>query len=105
VLQSSQLGKRSSVAREHHGVFFTHAREAVSIHTERHPEDPRVTHQFTLDVDEYGNVTREAAVAYARANAPHDEQSKSWVTLTERNFINRPGPANPNDPTPANHWY
>src|SRR5690606_13226363 len=105
VLQSSQLGRQSPVAREHHGVFFTHPREAVSIHTERHPDDPRVTHQFTLDVDDFGNVTREAAVAYARADAPHAEQGRTWATLAERRFVNRPGPTNPNDPDPENHWY
>ncbi len=105
VLQSSQLGRQSSVAREHHGVFFTHPREAVSIHTERDPDDPRVTHQFTLDVDDFGNVTREASIAYARVNAPHAEQGRTWATLTERRFVNRPGPTNPSDPDPENHWY
>lgn len=41
-----------------HGVFFTHAREAVTYHYERNPDDPRVGHALTLKVDAFGNVRR-----------------------------------------------
>lgn len=47
-------------------VFFTHPRETISHHLERNPEDPRTAHTFILDVDEYGNVLREASVGYGR---------------------------------------
>ncbi len=49
-----------------HGVFFTHARETIHYHYERNPEDPRVTHALTLQVDEYGNVRKSAAIGYGR---------------------------------------
>ncbi|WP_209427789.1 SpvB/TcaC N-terminal domain-containing protein [Pararhodobacter sp. SW119] len=49
-----------------HGVFFTHAREAISYHYERNPADPRVQHALTLEVDAYGNVLKEAAIGYGR---------------------------------------
>jgi len=49
-----------------HGVFFTHAREALSYHYERNPADPRIQHALTLEVDAYGNVLKEAAIGYGR---------------------------------------
>ncbi len=49
-----------------HAVFFTHPREAVSLHCERSPDDPRIQHALTLEVDDYGNVLKQAAVGYGR---------------------------------------
>jgi RHS repeat-associated protein len=49
-----------------HPVFFTHAREAINFHYERNPADPRIQHTLTLEVDPYGTVLKEAAVAYGR---------------------------------------
>ena len=53
-------------AGNRHAVFFTHAREAISYHYERNPADPRVAHAFTLEVDDFGNVLKSAAVGYGR---------------------------------------
>lgn len=49
-----------------HAVFFTHAREAISYHYERNPADPRIQHALTLEVDDYGNVQKQAAIGYGR---------------------------------------
>jgi hypothetical protein len=49
-----------------HAVLFTHAREAISYHYERNPTDPRIQHALTLEVDDYGNVLKQAAVGYGR---------------------------------------
>lgn len=49
-----------------HAVFFTHASEAISYHYERNPEDPRIQHALTLEVDDYGNVLKQAAIGYGR---------------------------------------
>ena len=53
-------------ADHRHGVFFTHARESIGIHYERHPDDPRVQHALALEVDDFGNVLKSAAVGYGR---------------------------------------
>jgi len=73
-----------------HGVYFPFARETIAVHTERNPDDPRITHELVLDVDDFGNVTRKAAIAYARATASavEDEQKQAWATLNEAAFIN-----------------
>ena len=39
-----------------HAVFFTHPCEAITYHYERNPEDPRIGHALTLEVDRFGNV-------------------------------------------------
>ncbi|WP_068923245.1 SpvB/TcaC N-terminal domain-containing protein [Planobispora rosea] len=49
-----------------HAVFLTHPREAISYHYERDAADPRLRHTLTLEVDDYGNVLKEAAVGYGR---------------------------------------
>src|SRR5262249_17789682 len=49
-----------------HAVFLTHAREAINYHYERDPADPRIGHALTLEVDEFGNVLKAAAVGYGR---------------------------------------
>jgi RHS repeat-associated protein len=56
----------------HHAVFFAHPCEAINYHYERNPTDPRILHTLTLEVDPFGNVLKEAAVAYGR---PHTDAS------------------------------
>ncbi|MCW5801284.1 MAG: hypothetical protein KIT31_02645 [Deltaproteobacteria bacterium] len=73
-----------------HAVFFTHQREAITSHTERRAEDPRVAHTAALEVDEFGNVMLSANVTYGRARvdstlASADEvrQGETHVTFAE----------------------
>ncbi|HON35760.1 MAG TPA: SpvB/TcaC N-terminal domain-containing protein [Methanothrix sp.] len=49
-----------------HAVFFTHAREAISYNYERNSADPRIQHSITLEVDDFGNVLKQAAIGYGR---------------------------------------
>jgi RHS repeat-associated protein len=74
-----------------HGVVYPFQRETIGIQTERNATDPRVLHDITLDVDDFGNVTRAAAIAYARSVVTQPEQAKPWATLTVMTFINNPG--------------
>jgi RHS repeat-associated protein len=76
-----------------HAVFFSHPRESVAVHLERNPSDPRIAHDFTLDVDPFGNVKRKASITYARANVPErivPEQAIVWATLNLTDYINHP---------------
>ncbi|ARG55434.1 SpvB/TcaC N-terminal domain-containing protein [Mycobacterium kansasii] len=54
-------------AGNRHAVFHTAQRETVTLHYEREPDDPRVQHDLTLEVDDHGNVVRAAQVVYGRA--------------------------------------
>jgi RHS repeat-associated protein len=95
-----------------YAVFFTHAREAISYHYERNLADPRTGHALTLEVDEFGNVLKSAAIGYGRRQTirvvdeqrditevpnpdlnkldPHDQekQTRTLVTYTENRVTN-----------------
>ena len=74
-----------------HAVFFTHSREALSYHYERNPDDPRIGHAITLEVDEYGNVLKSVAIGYGRRESPlaeqadREKQTQTLITYTENN--------------------
>jgi RHS repeat-associated protein len=94
-----------------HAVFFTHPREAITYHYERNPQDPRIQHALTLEVDKYGNVLKEAAIGYGRRQSllaePRDQakQTTTLITYTENDITNPiDDPTLPNDyraPLPA----
>ncbi|MDZ7363651.1 MAG: toxin [candidate division KSB1 bacterium] len=57
--------------------------------------DPRVTHNLTLEVDNYGNVLRSASIGYGRRLqdpelSPEDQkqQQRTHITFTENAFTN-----------------
>jgi RHS repeat-associated protein len=56
-------------AGNRHAVLLSHAREQVTLEYERVPDDPRVTHEITLEVDDFGNALRSVTVAYPRRHA------------------------------------
>ena len=49
-----------------HAIFLAHPAESISYHYERQPDDPRIAHDVTLDVDAFGNARRTIAVVYPR---------------------------------------
>ena len=79
-----------------HGVFFAHPRETLTYQYERNPEDPRIGHTLTLEVDDFGNVLKSAAVGYGRrqpdkalsAAKTKTKQSQTWITYNENAFTN-----------------
>jgi RHS repeat-associated protein len=71
-----------------HAVFSNHVCETIDYHYERNPADPRISHGVTLEVDDYGNVLRSAAIGYRRRTPAFDEQGKTLATLTESQFTN-----------------
>lgn len=74
---------------EKHGVFFVHPRHTLNLHYERNVDDPRMQQETVLAIDECGNVTRSAAVAYPRRGTGHPaEQTKLWCTVTEQSYEN-----------------
>jgi len=91
VEQNFAICKLQPKATNHHGVFFTYPREAITYHYERIPDDPRIQHALTLEVDEYGNVKKEMAIGYGRKQADpalplssdQSKQTQTLITYTE----------------------
>jgi RHS repeat-associated protein len=92
--QSHEVKLLQTSAGARHGVFFAFQRESVAIHAERNPVDPRVAHDFTLTIDDFGNVQRKATIAYARSATGPDvqqEQQRAWATMAVMSYINNTG--------------
>jgi RHS repeat-associated protein len=67
-----------------HAVFLTHPRETLTYHYERQPDDPRMAHEITLKVDDFGNVCRAVSVAYGRRTGfeePEPNLSAAFRTM------------------------
>lgn len=77
-----------------YAVFFVHSRESLTTHYERNPADPRVGHEFTLEMDDFGNVRRAAAIGYGRRpgqalpGADGQKQTQLLCTCSENDFSN-----------------
>jgi RHS repeat-associated protein len=96
-----------------HAVFFTHAGESLTYQYERNPADPRIAHALTLEVDDFGNVLKSAAINYGRrqdirvvdgfggtinvpnpglaqlSGADQAKQTTTLITYSENHFTNR----------------
>lgn len=107
--QNFTIHKSQPRGGNRHAVFFTHARESLSYHYERNPADPRIGHLLTLEVDEFGNVLKSAAIGYGRrqpdmALSPADQvkQSQILITYTENGVTNAiDGPDDHRSPLPC----
>ncbi|WP_408182136.1 SpvB/TcaC N-terminal domain-containing protein [Paraburkholderia dipogonis] len=77
-----------------HAVFFTHENEALRYHYERNPADPRIQQELTLEVDDFGNVLKQAAIGYGRRVSPlvdrwdRDRHTTPLLTYTENRVTN-----------------
>ena len=59
-----------------HAVFFTHGKEAITYNYERNPEDPRISHMMTLEVDDFGNILKQVQIGYGRESSDLIYRSK-----------------------------
>jgi RHS repeat-associated protein len=64
--QSFEVRLLQPAGQNRHAVFLAQPREQLSFQYERRPDDPRVTHEVTLEVDDYGDVLRRVSIAYPR---------------------------------------
>jgi RHS repeat-associated protein len=80
--------------RNRYAVFLTHGRESITYHYERNPKDPRVQQALTLEVDDYGNPVKQAAVAYGRRASSlssqwdYDQQTSALLIYSETRVTN-----------------
>lgn len=82
--QNFTIRRLQPQAENRHAVFFTHAREAISSHYERNPADPRLSHALALEVDDFGNVLKSAAVGYGRRRPDPDLQPRDQAKQSPR---------------------
>ncbi len=63
------------------GVFLVSPLSTVTHHYERDTSDPRVTQELTVEVDDYGNVTRSASIAFPRRGSGHPAKQSTGVIV------------------------
>ncbi|GAX61566.1 insecticidal toxin complex protein [Candidatus Scalindua japonica] len=73
-----------------HAAFLPLRQHSVNYHYERNPDDPRIGHQISLDVDDFGNVTKSCVIGYPRRNPAFLEQGKTLITFVESDYANVP---------------
>jgi hypothetical protein len=82
------------VEENRYAVVYAYGQESIDYHYERNPKDPRTAHTLTLEVDEYGQVTKSLAAGYPRRAvpaAPPDlgEQGQLLIAYSESDLINQ----------------
>ncbi|MEO8149293.1 MAG: SpvB/TcaC N-terminal domain-containing protein [Bacteroidia bacterium] len=94
-------------ANNAHAIFIVHESEALTYAYERDPSDPRIAHAMNIEIDEYGNVIRSAAISYGRNPLHPDlsltageriEQGKINIIYTENSFTVTANPDTTLDP-------
>jgi RHS repeat-associated protein len=88
------------VSFHEHAVAFPVPRSSVSLQTERNPGDPRVSQNFNLEVDDFGNVHQSSSIAFGRKIADPSlpaevrrEQERRYISYSEKEYtsnIDRP---------------
>jgi hypothetical protein len=81
VEQNFAIRRLQPRGRQRYGVFVSHERETITFHYEREPSDPRVTHALTLEVDDFGNVVKQASVSYGRRPMVRQVDANDRVTV------------------------
>ncbi|WP_343299487.1 toxin TcdB middle/N-terminal domain-containing protein [Paenibacillus cellulosilyticus] len=74
------------------GIYVVHQRETLTCDYERNPADPQITHELTLEVDNYGNVLRSCVIAYGRnplVAGCLPEQRKTVIHLVQHRYANQ----------------
>lgn len=71
--------------------FMAYQSEQLAYNYEQQPADPRISHQFTLDVDNYGNVSETCAIAYPRRSnilTALPAQRQIHITASRQSYLN-----------------
>ncbi|MCG8475664.1 MAG: hypothetical protein MI784_09335 [Cytophagales bacterium] len=82
---NASVQKLQPKAGSKHASFQVLPAESIQYVYDRNPEDPRISHSFTLETDQLGNVTQSASVVYPRASRPTGDQAVPDSVWEEQN--------------------
>ncbi len=83
--QSFEVRQIQPQGEQRFSVVNVRPREAITYNYERQTDDPRVTHDFTLEVDLFDFVRKQVSIAYPR-RAGGAKQDKPLATLSEHDY-------------------
>ncbi|KAF2469526.1 SpvB-domain-containing protein [Lindgomyces ingoldianus] len=78
-----------------HSIFMSYARENVKYSIDRKPDDPRIAHTMTLEVNKWGRQTKSLSIAYGRklgkstlGGVDKEKQEKTLFSYFETDYTN-----------------
>ncbi|GGN81504.1 hypothetical protein GCM10011579_068160 [Streptomyces albiflavescens] len=77
---------------ERPAAFRVEPLESLNRHYERTMDDPRITHELTLESDDHGTPTSTASLAYPRRIPVIDEQNHVLITWTRTDLVSVDAP-------------
>ncbi len=92
-----QVEEIQALTGNKYSAFLLHQRQTLHYDYERNAADPRVYHDFTLELDRYGQVLESCTVTYPRRpenisgqmdTQTKDQQSRLWVSYDQSTWFN-----------------
>jgi len=71
--------------------MYTYLSESLAYDYQQNPSDPRIQHHISVEINPYGEITKELSIAYARRANPLAvaAQSKDIITASIHNYATR----------------
>ncbi len=90
--QTYRVQTKQSTGENAHAVFLATVKDSIRYHYERKHSgrnlvDPRIQHHITIAVDEFGNPTQTANIAYKRRQTNHAEQDTDLLTVSTNSYV------------------
>ncbi|KAI8960769.1 virulence plasmid 65kDa B protein-domain-containing protein [Daldinia sp. FL1419] len=106
VQQNHEVLMRQGIhSSQRHGRFTVYSREELTCHYEREPSEAMVQHTLTTEVDDFGNVCKQAVIHYGKTHSDLDtdtdrgKQQETFIFYTETDYTN--ATSSPDKPRPA----
>lgn len=86
------LRREQPAQGKHRAVFASHPRETLTVHTERHIDDPRIAHEVVVKVGAFGDVESQVSITYPRRAAAgrRKQQERGWAKHNAASFAHLP---------------
>lgn len=89
---SFSIRKLQPKNNKHDSCFYAYQTEGLNYTYEQQANDPKIAHQLSVVVNEYGEIEKSLNVAYARrssAVASHIAQNKDYITISNHTYLNK----------------
>ncbi|KAK5996113.1 Toxin subunit YenB-like protein [Cladobotryum mycophilum] len=82
---------------QRYGIFRVNSREELTSHYEREPNEAKIQHFFTLEIDDYGNIRKQAVVNYGKLKSQlegedQQRQKETFISYTTTDYTNAMDP-------------
>ncbi len=90
--QAYAIRKLQPRTKNHDACFFAYQTETLNYTYEQNSDDPKISHHFSLAVNQYGDIEKEVSVSYARRSAiagRYLAQTKDYITIGLHHYLNK----------------